>query len=163
MSNKKEPKLSEILDVFIDRLHDVNKSIEELDTLKKYFEKLRFNLSNTQINPDLRGLESMLNENLNSYKNVSSTFLNNLTEINKQKKRIDNNQFTMYIISILISCFTTIGVIYFNNKTAPKLENRYFDIEHFFNDNPKNFDVYKNWKVKNRVKKDSINNQVGNN
>lgn len=153
MTNKKEPKLSEMLDAFLDQMEEINKSIEQLETLKSQFLRINFSLSNIKISPDISNLKDTLKNNNEIIKNL---FINHLDEFelkNKKLSKIKNNQSSILIIAMFISCLTTLFILFIYNKIEMESENNYQNVKEFFDKNPSNREAFYEWEKKKNYKK----------
>ena len=133
---QKQPKLTDTLDVFIDRVEAIEKSIKKLEELNKNIDSKNSTLNyeldqkiklirNTELRVDLSNFKSkstdINNELIGIYKDASNKMKADLNTLNQffnklSKYRID---YVIYFITVLI-CITISSMFFAGNQYAKK-------------------------------------------
>ncbi|NOJ75699.1 hypothetical protein [Empedobacter stercoris] len=153
--NKKQPKLSDKIDVLIDQIVDLNKTINESNVSNQ---KLKTN--SNQNSDSLFSNDTILIQKTISklYEIQTSNILKQLTEFEKSISERTLKRFKQIFILVILLIFCNLFFMIFNQKAINNIDDKSKDDEktmmiEFFKENPKNYATYLDWVDKNRVRK----------
>lgn len=151
--NKKQPKLSDKIDVLIDQIVDLNKTINES------------NISNQKLKTNSNQNSLFSNDTILIQKTISkldeiqtSNILKQLAEFEKLISERTLKRFKQIFILVILLIFCNLFFVIFNQKAINDMDDKSKDVEktmmiEFFKENPKNYATYLDWVDKNRVRK----------
>ncbi|MDM1299841.1 hypothetical protein HXZ94_15200 [Empedobacter falsenii] len=154
MSNK-QPKLSDKIDVLIDQIVNLNKSINEVNISSQEVKTNSDEESISLFSDDVMLIQKIISR-LN--KNQTEAIVNRVLEIENitRIKSYKQYKYSLILIAFLFLC--NLLFLVYNQKTISKINEKSKDDEiimmiEFFKENPKNYATYVDWLDKNRVRK----------
>lgn len=147
---KQQPKLTDTLDVFIDRVEAINDSIKKLNDVNSELDQKINSVQNLKLKVDLTELKnesSKINSSLNGIsKDTISVFRHEMGSFNQTVGKLSNFKinYIIYFFVILflittLSCFLT-GKLLVEKNRQKELKEHYYD---FINNNKEVLDIYK--------------------
>lgn len=154
MSNK-QPKLSDKIDVLIDQIVDLNKSINEVNISSQEVKTNSDQESISIFSDDVILIQKIISR-LN--KNQTEAIVNRMFEIENIIRIRSNKQYKYSLILVAFLFLCNLLFLVYNLKTISKKSEKSKDDEkimmiEFFKENPKNYATYVDWLNKNRVRK----------
>lgn len=154
MSNK-QPKLSDKIDVLIDQIVDLNKSINEVNISSQEVKTNSDQESISIFTDDVILIQKIISR-LN--KNQTEAIVNRMFEIENIIRIRSNKQYKYSLILVAFLFLCNLLFLVYNLKTISKKSEKSKDDEkimmiEFFKENPKNYATYVDWLNKNRVRK----------
>lgn len=147
---KQQPKLTDTLDVFIDRVESISDSIQKLDQFNKEVDLKINTLQSLKLKVDLTELRNE-SSNLNSslietskeaiieFKKEMFSFNNTVDKLSKYNLSYFLYFFIALFLITLLSCFLT-GKLLAEKKRQEELNEHYYN---FINDNKEVLEIYK--------------------
>lgn len=147
---KQQPKLTDTLDVFIDRVEAINDSIKKLNDVNSELDQKINSVQNLKLKVDLTELKnesSKINSSLNGIsKDTISVFRREMDSFNQTVGKLSNFKinYIIYFFVILflittLSCFLT-GKLLVEKNRQKELKEHYYD---FINNNKEILEIYK--------------------
>ena len=147
---KQQPKLTDTLHVFIDRVEAINDSIKKLNDDHSELDQKINSIQNLKLKVDLAELKnesSKINSSLNEIsQDTISVFRREMDSFNKTVGKLSNFKinYIIYFFVILflittLSCFLT-GKLLVEKNRQKELKEHYYD---FINNNKEVLDIYK--------------------